>query len=238
MKVRLLTVLIMLCFQFSSAQSTSVLVVAGGHSFDTVSFFNLLEKIPGIGYDFMLQPEANRFLTEHEDNSYDLLLFYDMWQPIEDAEKQAFIKLTESGKPMLFLHHALVSYQLWPEFEKIIGGRYVEPLKNDPRGTLEKSTYRHDVWIDITVADKTHPVTLGMNNFRIFDEVYGNFRVGKQVKPLLKTNHPESTEIIAWENKYNNSRIIYIQPGHNHHAYENEYYLKLITQAINYLSEK
>jgi uncharacterized protein len=238
MRVSLITVLTMLFFQFSSAQSISVLVVAGGHSFDTVSFFNMLDKIPGVGYDFMLQPEANRFLAENEDNSYDVLLFYDMWQPIEDAEKQAYLKLTESGKPMLFLHHALVSYQLWPEFEKIIGGRYVQALKNDTREALSVSTYRHDVWVDMVVQDRSHPVTSGMSNFRIFDEVYGNFRVGGQVKPLLKTNHPESTETIAWENRYKNSRIIYIQPGHNHHAYESENYLRLITQAIHYLSDK
>jgi len=218
------------------AENYTVLVVAGGHSFDTVAFLNIFEEFEEIGYDFLLQPEANRSFLDMDSSMYDVIVFYDMWEPISDDEKAAYLRLTRSGVPMLFLHHSLVSYQAWPEFEKIIGGRYIQTLKNDTRPKSELSTYRHDVWIDVQIIDPSHPVTSGMQNFRIFDEVYGNYRVGQQVKPLLKTNHPESTPVIAWENKYNQSKIIYIQPGHDKHAYESSEYRMLIRQAIKYLA--
>ena len=47
---------------------------------------------------------------------------------------------------MLFLHNALVSYQKWPEFENMTGGRYI---KNENLSEEEQSTYGRDVWIDI-----------------------------------------------------------------------------------------
>jgi hypothetical protein len=198
----------------------------------------MMDKIPDIGYDFLIQPEANRYLASVDTLPYRLLIFYDMWEPLKEEEKNAYLKLTESGKPMLFLHHALVSYQEWPEFEKIIGGRYVQDMKNGRSKPEELSTYKHDVWINIMICDHQHPVTAGMDHFRIFDEVYGNYRVGEQVKPILKTDHPESTEVIAWENHYNNSTIIYIQPGHDKKTYEDDNYLQLLKQSVKYLLNK
>ncbi len=238
MKVIWLIVSLFFSVQMLPAQNYSILVVAGGHSFDTLSFMSIFDEMGGIGYDFLLQPEANRALINLEDHTYDVIIFYDMWESINDEEQAAYIRLTEAGIPFLFLHHSLVSYQQWPEFEQIIGGRYIQTLKNETRSKSELSTYKHDVWIDVEVIDPAHPLTAGINDFRIFDEVYGNYRVGDRVKPLLRTNHPESTPIIAWENKYKHSTIIYIQPGHDQYAYKSTEYRRLINQAIKFLASK
>lgn len=238
MRNTLIFVWVIFSLNILTAQNSSVLVVAGGHSFDTTAFFQMMDKIPDIGYDFMLQPEANRYLASCDTIPYGLLVFYDMWEPLNNEETDAYLKLTKSGKPMLFLHHALVSYQQWPEFEKIIGGKYVQDMKNGQSKPSELSTYKHDVWINVKICDPQHPVTSGMDNFRIFDEVYGNYRVGEQVTPILKTDHPESTEIIGWENRYNRSTIIYLQPGHDKKTYEDDNYLRLLKQSVKYLLNK
>lgn len=238
MKVIKLLILSLLTLNSVQAQNHSALIIAGGHSFDTLAFFNLFDQMEDVNYDFMLQPEANRFLASTEMLPYDILIFYDMWEPITEDEKTAYLKLTMEGVPMLFIHHALVSYQAWPEFEKIIGGKYIQTFKNETRDKSELSTYKHDVWIDVEIVDPKHPVTYKMENFRIFDEVYGNYKVGEKVKPLLRTNHPQSTPIIAWENIYNNSNIIYIQPGHDKNTYADKNFMKLIQNAINYLQSQ
>lgn len=212
------------------------MLVTGGHSYDTIQFFQLFDSLDNIEYQHVAQPEANKMLTDDKWKAFDVLVFYDMWQNISDNEKQAYIEITQHGKPMLFLHHSLVSYQHWPEFEKIVGGKYVERSPNIP--DKEQSTYKHDVWVDVEIVNSEHPATAGFNNFRLFDEVYGNFRVSDEVQALLKTSHPESTETIGWENKYNASTIIYLQPGHDYHAYQSDEYRKLISQTIQYLAQK
>jgi uncharacterized protein len=236
MKIIWVFILSVLVFKSAHTQNRSLLIIAGGHSFDTLSFFKIFDQMEGVGYDFLIQPEANRYLAITEEIPYDVLLFYDMWQPITEDEKAAYIRLTEAGKPMIFMHHSLVSYQEWPEFEQLIGGRYAENKRKEFWPKSELSTYKHDVWVDVQVVEPNHPVTAGIKNFRIFDEVYGNYKVGEKVRPLLKTNHPESTPVIAWENKYNKSNIIYLQPGHGANAYNSAEFRQLISQAIKYLT--
>lgn len=238
MKITCIAFMFILSLANVQAQNTSVLVVAGGHSFDTLSFLQMFDRFEKVEYDYMLQPEANRLFVCNQAEGYDVLVFYDMWKEADADTRDAYMEMTKAGKPMLFLHHALVSYQGWDTFEKIIGGRYVQPSKESDVPESARSTYKHDVWMDIEVADPGHPVTAGMKNFRLFDEVYGNYRVGDGVKPLLLTDHPESTRVIAWENTFNNSRIIFIQPGHDNNAYSDENYQRLLHQAIRYLAGK
>jgi len=217
------------------AQPIKIMVVTGGHAYDTLQFFEMFDALRGIEYEHFQQPKANLKLVKDNAEDFDVLVFYDMWKSISDAEKSAYLKLTQEGKPFLFLHHSIASYQDWPEFEKILGGKYVEKGRGVP--VEEQSNYEHDVWVYTKVENVT-PITRGLSEPRFFDEVYGNVRISEDVFPLLKTRHPKSMEIVAWENKYNNSKIIYLQPGHDYRTYQNEEYRKLLLQSIKFLAGK
>lgn len=224
----LVIVLLMLASNILHSQQR-ILIVTGGHDFEREAFFEIFKEMPGVSYLEVIQPEANELWDSTLMEQYDVLVFYDMFQEIDNPQKAAFIKLLEKGKGVVFLHHSLASYQDWREFEKIIGGRYVESGSDQ-----EKSSYQHDVEVPVQIADHMHPVTEGLRDFLILDEVYGNFRVLPSVHPLLRTTHPESGEVIGWTHRYINSRIVYIQPGHDHHAYENPNYRRLLKQAIDW----
>jgi len=207
-----------------SQSEQSILIVTGGHDFERDAFFQMFEEMPGIDYQEVIHPEANRLYDSSLMDDFDVLLFYDMAKEIDDSQKTAFIKLLEQGKGMVFLHHSLASYQEWAEFEKILGGRYEEGL----------STYKHEVEISVNIVAKDHPITRGVDDFVILDEVYGNFKVLPGVQAILKTAHPESGEVIGWAHEYGKSRIVYLQLGHDHHAYENPNYRRLVKQAIDW----
>lgn len=209
-----------------------ILIITGGHDFEREPFFEIFKEMPGVSYREVIQPEANELWDSTLMDQFDVLVFYDMYQEIDKEQKAAFIKLLEKGKGLVFLHHSLASFQAWDEYERIIGGRYVESGSDE-----ERSTYQHDVEVDVQIADHMHPIAEGLNNFLIHDEVYGNFRVLPTVHPILKTTHPESGELIGWTNRYGNSRIVYIQLGHDHYAYENPNYRRLLKQAIDWARE-
>lgn len=215
------------------AQPVEIMLITGGHAFDTVQFFQLFDQMEEVEYTHFSQPKANHALVNGDAEKFDVLVFYDMWKEITDSEKRAYIHLTKQGKPFLFLHHSLVSYQDWKTFEKLIGGKYVS--KNPAIPENQYSTYEHDVWVYMHVL-KNHPITKGFDTIKLFDEVYGNTRVSDDVIPLFKTKHPKSSEIIGWENKFNNSSIVYLQPGHDSRAFESADYRKLLQQAIFYLA--
>lgn len=215
------------------AQPIKVMLVTGGHSYDTLQFFHLFDRMSEIEYEHFAQPDANNKIASGLAEDFDVLVFYDMWNTITPEQKAAYIRLSKQGKPFLFLHHALASYQNWSTFEELLGGRYVE--QNDRIPEDEWSEYEHDVWVYCTVENYT-PVTTGFREMRFFDEVYSNIRISENVKPLLRTRHPKSTDFVAWENKFNASTIIYMQAGHDKRTYENEDYQKLLSQTIQYLN--
>lgn len=231
-----LLILVVISFYFAvGAQPIKVMLVTGGHSFDTLQFFQMFDAIKEIEYEHFEQPTANRKIAKDLAKDFDVIVFYDMWNNIEASEKEAYRKMGAQGKPLLFLHHSLVSYQNWPEFEKIVGGKYIEKGRGVDKEDL--STYEHDVWVYCNVENYTS-VTRGFHELRFFDEVYGNVRISDNVLPLLSTRHPKSMEYVAWENRYRNSRVIYIQPGHDKRTYSEPDYQKLILQAIHYLAGK
>ena len=218
---------------FTQAQPIKIMVVTGGHSYDTVQFIDMFDALEGVEYEHFQQPKANQKLVKDLAKDFDVIVFYDMWKSISEAEKSAYLKLTQKGKPLLFLHHSIASYQDWPEFEKILGGKYIEKGRGVP--VEDQSNYEHDVWVYTKVENYT-AVTVGFKEPRFFDEVYGNVRISDSVMPLLKTSHPKSMEYVAWQHKYNNSQVVYLQPGHDYRTYANEEYRKLLLQAIKFLA--
>jgi type 1 glutamine amidotransferase len=210
-----------------------ILIITGGHAFEREAFFNIFGDMTDVGYKEVVQPYANQIYDTELMDQYDILLFYDMVQEINDHQKKAFVDLLNEGKGVVFLNHSLVSYQGWDEFEKIIGGRYV--LSGPEQ---DSSTYRHDVELPVEVIDRHHPITKGVDDFVIHDEVYGNFKVLPTVHPLLGTRHPESGDVIGWTNLYGKSRIVYIQLGHDHFAYENPDFRRIIRQSIQWVQNQ
>ena len=222
---------------FAQQKKIRVLVVSGGHGFKHKPFYNIFNSIPSITYDSLVQPQANAFIASPEVNKYDVLVFYDMFDSISSAQQEAYISLLKKGASMIFLHHALVSYQNWPEFIKIVGGQYhTQPVVVN--GDTLKADYEHDVNISVKVEDKKHPVTRGISDFEIVDEVYGDVEILQSVKPLLSTTHPKSMRYLAWINHYGNSDVICIQLGHGPSGYSNPNFRKLIQQAIEWSAKQ
>lgn len=232
-KYLLIIVSVLLIAVSVSAKKTSVLVVTGGHGFDRQSFFEMFDSFSNISYTQLEQPAANRQLSTIDPNTYDAVVFYDMPKLISEDERKNYDQLIQKGKGLVFLHHSLASYQQWSEYISLIGGKYHEE-KDSPKS----SSYQHDVLFNIHIEDPKHPITKGISDFEILDEVYGNTEVLPSVTPLLTTNHPQSSKIIGWTHQKENSRIVFIQPGHDQNAFTNTSYRKLVWQAIAYAARK
>lgn len=234
MKVFAVTLLTFFSSTNLNAQN-KVLIITGGHDFEEKPFYEMFNSFQGLAYDTITQPKGNALLESTKIKEYACLVFYDMYQNITENQKAAMLKLLDEGVGMVFLHHALVSYQDWPEFEKIIGGKYHLKTSNGQPA----STYKHDVNFTVKIANGSdaHPITKGMQDFEIHDEVYGSYSVGNHVNALIQTDHPESTPKIGWSHQYKNSRIVYLQLGHDHFAYENNNYRTLVQRSIWWVSQ-
>lgn len=215
-----------------------VLVVTGGHGFEQEPFFKMFRDNPEIEFTAVVHSPTNSAAYERPDLlSYDAVVLYDMVKEISEAQKARFLSLFEKGVGLVVLHHALVSYQHWPDFERIIGGRY--PEGDGKSGAVSEAVgYQHDVDVPVTIAAKDHPITAGLEEFTIHDEIYWGYRVQPDVTPLLTTTHPKSGKPLAWARNEGKSRVVYVQLGHDHLAYGNPHYRQLLARSIRWAARR
>lgn len=222
----------------AESAKTKVLLITGGHGFEREPFLSVFRENPNIIFTHAEHTKGTADAFDRSDLlSYDAVVLYDMPKEITDPQKTHFLELFKNGVGLVVLHHALVSYQHWPDYERIIGGRYPE---EDGKGGVvtEKVGYQHDVDYTVKVVAKDHPVTAGVGDFQIHDEIYWGFRTGSDITPLLSTEYPKSGKPLAWTRTEGKSRVVYLQLGHGPEAFSNANYRKLVAQSIRFVERK
>lgn len=226
-------------FAAEGDRKIKVLVVTGGHGFDKEPFFKMFSENTDITFTAAAHAKTNATAYEREDFlTYDVVVLYDMMRRITDRQKAQLTALTEKGVGLVVLHHALVAYADWPDYERIIGGRYVEPVPEKPGTVTEAVGWKHDEIVPVVILAKDHPITAGLKDFTIHDEIYWGFRVGTDVTPLITTTHAKSGKPLGWCRTEKQSRVVYMQLGHGPEAFANENYRKLLAQSIGWTARK
>ena len=182
-----------------------------------------------------------------------------------EAYQRDFQQLVDAGHGFVFLHHAIAGWQDWEAYSEIIGGRFFY-LPRELRGEMcQDSGYRHGVKHQVEVlAD--HPVTAGLpQHFEITDELYLYEVFEDDVTPLLRSDfsftadnffsasaavrdgrlndnsgwqHKPGSSLVGWAKEIGNSRIVYLQFGDGPSAYVNQFYQRLISNSIKWVSLK
>lgn len=252
----------------------SVLVSVKGHPYKRDEFFDMFEAMLDIRYTAVEQPASQVFMDEAHSTPYDALVMYDMpgldfsTQPptlVDPSEqlKQDFMALLETGKGVVFLHHAVAGWPTWSEYADVIGARFWY-LPSELNGvSYPDGGYRHDTEHRIRVVAE-HPVTEGVDSdFLVTDELYLYDFLAEDAIPLLASdfafesdNFYSATEAVAhgrmysrdnwqreagsnlvgWVKHYRNSPIVYLQMGDCPAAYANSNVRRLIENAIRWVS--
>ena len=250
----------------------NILISVKGHPFERDAFAEVFESFEGIRHTFAEQPASQAFLNPEAAAPWDVLVFYDMpgidfsTQPPgfiapSEALKKGFMELLAAGKGMVFLHHAIAGWPLWPEYGEVIGGRcFYGPTESRGEQVLD-SGYRHDVPHSARVLDSSHPITKGLDDtFPLTDELYLYEVFESDVQPLLSSDysfdrehfysahhavtgkmfcnddwpHPEGSRLIGWHKQHGNSRICYLQPGDGPETYASPHYRQMLENAIRW----
>jgi uncharacterized protein len=223
---------------FAAGTKTKVLVITGGHAFEQEPFFKVFRDDPAIAFTAAEHGKTNATAWERDDlASFDAVVIYDMPRNITAAQQAKMLSLFERGTGLVVLHHALCSFQDWPEYERIIGGRYPQPPKGQP-AVSDKVGYEHGVEVPVTILDTKHPITAGLKDFTIHDEIYWGFRVGSDVQPLLGTTHPKAGKPLMWTRTEGKSRVVFLQLGHDHFAFENPNFRELVARSIRWVARR
>ena len=219
-------------------KSIRVVVVTGGHGFEHEPFFKIFEAVEEIDYAEAVQKDHSELFEDVSGWNYDVMVLYNMTQNISEKRQENFLKLLDKGVGVVALHHTLGAYQQWPEFRKVIGGKYYLKDTTEDGVLYKQGAYQHDLDVKVYVKDKTHAITQGMADFAIHDETYKNCWSDEGNHVLLTTDHPTSDETIGWVRKYGKAKVCTIQLGHDSKAYQNANYRLLVKRAILWAAGK
>ncbi len=218
-------------------KEVSVLVIRGGHSYDTPDFENMCLRLRGVRADLVLTEHMEKMTAAEIDQKYHALLFLNQNKHYRTSDKnrKQYMDLSELGVGMVFLQFTLSSQPEWDAYHDLVGGKWF--LKNYTKDPKRHSTYFTEMTLAIRVLDRSHPVTEGIEDFTMTDAYYGNIYMDSSVHPLLGTDHPDIASTIAWTHEYGNSKVVYIMPGFTKGAYENRSYERLLENALCFVAE-
>lgn len=211
-----LAVLPLVCCSAFAQTPLRALLVTGGHDHEP-SFYSVFDGQKDIRTNVNPHPVAYNSSLDR----YDVVVLYDMVQDLPEPQKARLKAFVDSGKGLVVLHHAVVSFENWPWYRQTIGGQYFE----------KTSTYKHDLELEIEPVTP-HPITRGIGKFRINDETYKGMWMSEKNIVLLRTNHATSDGPVAWVSPHPVSKVVTIQLGHSSLAHNSPEWRTLVRQAI------
>jgi len=226
--VKAALLLVLACGLFG-AEPLRVRLVTGGHGHDP-EFYTAFSGDPR----FRVTVEPHPRAYQGNPARLDVLVLYDM-MPVSDPKSREWLRAwVEAGKGLVVLHHAICSFEDWEWWgDEVVGARYM----NKPSRGMSPSTYFHDLDLPMIVAKK-HPVTAGIDNFRIFDETYKGMWYAPNLEVLVKTNHEKGDGPVVWIGPSKTARVAVLQGGHDKHAHQNANWQKLVRNAIVWAGTK
>jgi type 1 glutamine amidotransferase len=210
------------------------LVIAGGHGYAEKEFPKAFEGHADIACTFFTEKVGGEAYEDISKWDYQAIVLYNFNRKISQTQQKNLLQLLDRGVGLFIMHHAVAAYPEWPEFWKILGGRYY--LKETAEGgvTHPRSIYKHDVDFKIHIEDPRHPVTAGLSDYPIHDETYGKYTVAPSVHVILTTDEPTAEKAVGWVHTYGKARVCFIQSGHDDKAYVNPAFKQLTAQAIRW----
>ena len=218
--------------QVDSSDKIKVAVVTGGHPFPVPAFRDMFNRMSQC--DVYIQDLDNWAASRRDGtyDTYDVFAFYnmhywgtlsvrkDMDQRITDALQQ----LGESKQGILVLHHALLTFpdmQVWSDITNVQHRRL--------RGFKADTVRTH-------VADQQHPITKGLDDWQMTDEVFTLDDPKADSQVVLTTDHPDSMSALGWAHQYKQARVFCYQSGHGVPAYTDPTFQTVLTRAIEWLA--
>ncbi|MDO5581942.1 MAG: ThuA domain-containing protein [Planctomycetia bacterium] len=215
-----------------------ILLVVGGHGYDKPNLHKMLKEMPGAVLTEISLPESQDLLKPGLEKNYDVVVFHDQSRfPLSDSQKKNMEDLWANGMPTVMLHHALISHNDFPFMRDLFGCAYlVKPLEIN--GTkYPASSYFKPTDVPFIIKDKDHPITRGISDFTINDEVFDGLYLNPGIHVLAETDHAKSCKPIVFIWKYKKSSVFAMLQGHDGHAFNDPNYRKFLYQGINFITQ-
>jgi type 1 glutamine amidotransferase len=179
----------------------------------------ILSKIPSLR---IITPTSFRDFAAQTYIDADLWVLYYHRKQITPQQTQNIISYLERGGAILAIHSAAASFKSSPDYEKIIGGKFIQ------HGPIKRYTIK-------PTCDC--PNELKLQPIQVKDELY--FHQFESANTILYHTTVNGTlEPILWMKDHHPGKIMYFAPGHLSATFRNTHIQDLLSKAINFLLSK
>lgn len=143
---------------------------------------------------------------------------------------QARAALTDhvrSGGGLLAMHGASICFDDWPEWKDLLGGVWDWEQSSHPPVDGE---------VRVTISPVPHPITAGLGDFDIIDEVYGFLSLAPDVQGLLHSPHGGTDHPLLWAREVGQGRVVYDALGHDERSFAVPEHVRIVQRAALWAS--
>jgi type 1 glutamine amidotransferase len=145
---------------------------------------------------------------------------------ITGQAKENLLNCVRDGKGFYVQHLASASFKEWAEFVKLSGRKWVMGTSgHGPRSVFKAN-----------VVNKEHPITRGLADFDIDDELYAKLQGDGPIEVLVSADSDWSkkTEPLVFTTQYGKGRCVHNAFGHDPKAIGNPSVQKLIRRGVEW----
>ena len=161
--------------------------------------------------------------------AYDVIVFtiFNKSVPtITGQAKENLLNFVKAGKGFYVQHLASASFPKWDEFGRLCGRKWVMGTSgHGPRSVFK-----------VNIVNKNHPITQGIDDFRIFDELYAKLQGDSDIDVLVSTHSDWSkqTEPLVFSRSYGKGRCVHNALGHDFKAIKNPSMQQIVRRAVEW----
>jgi uncharacterized protein len=152
------------------------------------------------------------------------------------AQQEALLEFVRSGGGYVSIHGADNAAADWlPEWKVMLGGIFSHI--GQPDGKVKKGSYI------VKIVDKSSPITQGLDDFPLKDELYYNVQTVPGIEPLATVDYNGAAWPVAWTRNYGQGRVFHLVLGHRDFGPGKDDPLKnpnlgrLLTQGIDWVAQ-
>ena len=190
---------------------------------DYVSHVDIMEDfLKKAGFVVKVTEDRNSLLPDSI-SGYDVFLDYMHGKLLNAEQTKSVIDFVSGGKGLVGVHSATVDKRS-PEFMSLLGGKY--------------AGHRDYQEATVTVVDDQHPITKGISDFSIIDEIYKLDYDPKPLSVLIQGEVEGKNYPVCWVREYGKGRIAYLSLGHGKESFENGIFQELVIRCVKWAAKQ
>ena len=152
---------------------------------------------------------------------FDILLNYYTKGNLDMAQIKGLLSFVNAGGGLMGLHSAADSFRDSAIYLELLGGIF---RRHPPHQKF-----------NIRVSNQEHPITKGISDFEVYDELYILHHDPDLYNLLLYCDWENKRHPVAWTREHGRGKVFYLSLGHTKEALTHPTFQKILVRGMNWL---